>query len=105
MSVEISKNLSQRFFAAIALLPVVIGAIAMGGYWFTAFLALGGILMMQEWLNMTKVPDLPIRIACFCFALTAVFFAHMVTGVPGMTIILLAIGGTTVTGCCIPAAL
>jgi phosphatidate cytidylyltransferase len=53
MPLGLSKNLFQRIVSAILLLPPVLGALWAGGWWFSAFLALGGVLMAREWVQLT----------------------------------------------------
>ncbi len=54
MPLGISKNLMERIVSAVLLLPPVLGAVYMGGWWFAAFLMLGGILMATEWVKLTE---------------------------------------------------
>ena len=53
MPLGISKNLSQRIISAVSLLPLVLGAVYMGGWWFASLLILGGVLMASEWVKLT----------------------------------------------------
>lgn len=53
MPLGLSDNLFQRVVSALLLLPPVLGAVYMGGYWFAALLTLGGALMMLEWCSLT----------------------------------------------------
>ncbi|MEX0300013.1 MAG: phosphatidate cytidylyltransferase, partial [Kordiimonas sp.] len=50
----ISRNLIERIVSAVLLLPPVLGAVYMGGWWFAALLMLGGILMATEWVKLTS---------------------------------------------------
>lgn len=53
MTKAFSKNLLQRVISALTLLPLVLGALWLGGWWWTAFLLLGGVLMAREWVALT----------------------------------------------------
>lgn len=53
MPLGLSKNLFQRIVSAVLLLPFVLGPLWAGGWWFIAFLALGGVLMAREWVKLT----------------------------------------------------
>ncbi|PCI64456.1 MAG: phosphatidate cytidylyltransferase [Kordiimonadales bacterium] len=53
MPLGLSKNLFQRVVSALTLLPIVLGAVYLGGWYFIAFLALGGVLMATEWSTLT----------------------------------------------------
>lgn len=57
MPLGLSDNLFQRIVSALTLLPVVLGLIYLGGWWFFALLGLGGILMVREWCTLTHAPD------------------------------------------------
>lgn len=54
MPLGISKNLFQRIVSAVLLLPPVLGALWAGGWYFSAFLMLGGVLMAREWTALTS---------------------------------------------------
>lgn len=56
MPLGLSDNLFQRIVSALTLLPVVLGLIYLGGWWFFALLSLGGILMVREWCILTHAP-------------------------------------------------
>lgn len=53
MPFGLSPNLWNRIWAALALLPVVLGAIVYGSYFYALLLAVGGILMAYEWQMVT----------------------------------------------------
>ena len=55
MPLGLSQNLFQRVISALTLLPVVLGSIYLGGWYFYALLALGGLLMFSEWCALTDV--------------------------------------------------
>ncbi len=54
MPLGLSDNLFQRIVSALTLLPVVLGLIYLGGWWFFALLGLGGTLMVREWCILTN---------------------------------------------------
>lgn len=49
MPLGLSDNLFKRVVSALSLLPIVLGLIYLGGWYFFALLAAGGILMLWEW--------------------------------------------------------
>lgn len=53
MPLGLSDNLFKRIVSAVSLLPPVLFVLWAGGWWFTAFLALGGALMALEWASLT----------------------------------------------------
>ncbi|MCK0071016.1 phosphatidate cytidylyltransferase [Kordiimonas laminariae] len=53
MPLGLSDNLFKRVVSAVSLLPIVLGVIYLGGWWFYGFLVLGGVLMSLEWNKMT----------------------------------------------------
>ncbi len=55
MAFGLSENLFKRVVSAVALLPVVLGLVYMGGWWFFVLLAIGGALMIAEWCDLTGV--------------------------------------------------
>ncbi len=55
MPLGLSDNLFKRIVSALALLPVVLGLVYLGGWWFFALLAVGGWLMLKEWCALTGV--------------------------------------------------
>ncbi len=61
MPLGLSENLSQRIVSALSLLPVVLGLIYLGGWWFFALLVVGASLMYREWCELTEVPRSPLR--------------------------------------------
>jgi phosphatidate cytidylyltransferase len=61
MPFRLSDNLVKRIVSALSLLPIVLGLIYLGGWWFYALLALGGALMILEWLSMMAVQSFIIR--------------------------------------------
>ncbi len=54
MPLGLSQNLFQRIVSALTLLPIVLGSIYLGGWYFYALLALGGVLMLLEWWELTN---------------------------------------------------
>lgn len=52
MAFGLSENLFRRVVSALTLLPIVLGLVYLGGWWFVAFVALGGLLMTTEWNQM-----------------------------------------------------
>lgn len=54
MPLGLSQNLFQRVVSALTLLPIVLGSIYLGGWYFYALLALGGVLMLWEWWTLTE---------------------------------------------------
>ncbi len=54
MPLGLSENLFKRVVSALSLLPIVLGLIYAGGWWFYGFLVLGGTLMALEWNKMTS---------------------------------------------------
>ncbi|MBO6503687.1 MAG: phosphatidate cytidylyltransferase [Kordiimonadaceae bacterium] len=57
MPLGLSDNLFKRVVSALTLLPVVLGLIYLGGWYFFALLASGGFLMLREWFTLTDVSD------------------------------------------------
>lgn len=55
MPLGLSDNLFRRIVSALSLLPVVLGVIYLGGWWFAAFLALGAVLMIVEWGQLVDI--------------------------------------------------
>ncbi len=55
MPLGLSDNLFKRIVSALSLLPVVLGLIYLGSWWFFALLAVGGWLMFEEWCSLTSV--------------------------------------------------
>lgn len=55
MPLGLSSNLFNRIVSALTLLPVVLGLVYMGGWWFFGLLAVGGLLMFKEWCALTGV--------------------------------------------------
>ncbi|WP_417463614.1 phosphatidate cytidylyltransferase [Kordiimonas sp.] len=53
MPLGLSDNLFQRIVSALLLLPPVLWVTYEGGFWFSGLLALGGVLMMLEWCQLT----------------------------------------------------
>jgi len=54
MPLGLSDNLFKRIVSALTLLPLVLGLVYMGGWWFFALLAVGGLLMFKEWCQLTN---------------------------------------------------
>ena len=54
MPLGLSQNLFQRIVSALTLLPIVLGSIYLGGWYFYALLGLGGVLMLMEWWELTN---------------------------------------------------
>ena len=78
MPLGLSDNLFKRVVSALALLPVVLGLVYMGGWWFFSLLAVGGWLMITEWCQLTGVIEKKGRIwsafaALFCPAFVTYF--------------------------------
>jgi len=73
MPLGLSDNLFKRIVSALALLPVVLGFIYLGGWWFFGLLAVGGWLMFKEWCALTgvKTQSVVIRQGIFIIGLTA----------------------------------
>lgn len=70
MPLGLSENLFKRVVSAVSLLPVVLGLIYLGGWWFYGFLVLGGVLMALEWNKMTDNSSLLSN--CFVIAVTVI---------------------------------
>jgi len=51
------SGVTVRIISAVVLIPPVVAIIWFGGLLYTALLAVGGSLMMLEWLKLTKVED------------------------------------------------
>lgn len=49
-----NAQLLTRLISAVALLPVVLGALWFGGMWFAVLLTVAGALMVYEWHDMVK---------------------------------------------------
>lgn len=62
MPLGLSENLFQRIVSALSLLPVVLGLIYLGGWWFFALLIVGAWFMYREWCELTNVLQSPLRI-------------------------------------------
>lgn len=96
MPLGLSDNLFKRVVSALTLLPVVLGLIYLGGWYFFILLAVGGILMLREWFALTNVTG-PSRILPF-FA--AISLAALVTAIPSgihsktITILMIVMAGT-----------
>lgn len=74
MPLGLSDNLFQRIVSALTLLPVVLGLIYLGGWWFFALLALGGFLMVREWCALTHASmSYPLYVALAVALLPAAF--------------------------------
>ncbi len=73
MPLGLSDNLFKRIVSALALLPVVLGFIYLGGWWFYGLLAVGGWLMFREWCTLTgvKSPSVVFTGSAFIIGLTA----------------------------------
>lgn len=58
MPIGLSDNLFKRIVSALTLLPIVLGLVYMGGWWFFALLVCGGLLMFWEWCELTGVSNI-----------------------------------------------
>ncbi|WP_262695110.1 phosphatidate cytidylyltransferase [Kordiimonas aquimaris] len=65
MPLGLSDNLFKRIISALALLPVVLGAIYLGDWWFYTLLVIGGYMMTTEWHMMLKNNQKPYIIGSF----------------------------------------
>ena len=84
MPLGLSDNLFKRLIAAIALIPPVVAIIVVGGWWFTGLLIAGGIVMILEWCDMTKVPQRLIKGSAIAFILAIVSYGSEVAGIRGV---------------------
>ena len=97
MPLGISKNLFQRIVSAVLLLPPVLGALWAGGWWFTGFLILGGILMSREWASLTLGENKVFSIALSALVVLLLVAAQLKGGENKITIaelLVFAIVGT-----------
>lgn len=62
MALGLSENLFRRVASALTLLPIVLGLVYLGGWWFFAFVALGGLLMTTEWNQMVGCASTKVHI-------------------------------------------
>lgn len=76
MPLGLSDNLFKRIASALTLLPIVLGLVYVGGWWFFALLAIGGWIMMAEWHHLTGVTGKKTLIAS---TLTALLFPALIT--------------------------
>lgn len=80
MPLGLSDNLFQRIVSALTLLPVVLGLIYLGGWWFFALLGLGGVLMVREWCILTNASGgYPYYLALIVALLPAVVITANIT--------------------------
>lgn len=82
MPIGLSDNLVKRIISALSLLPVVLGPIYLGGWWFYALLALGGALMVLEWLSMMTVHSKKTRVVSVVLVLASPMPFHLVSSAP-----------------------
>ena len=58
-----TRDLAQRIFGALLLLPPVLAALWFSGVWYDALLLVGGVLMVLEWCNLTDQRKLAVKAA------------------------------------------
>ena len=95
MPLGLSDNLFKRVVSALSLLPVVLGLIYLGGWYFFGLLAVGAVLMLREWYALTHV-ETP---ATFTPYVVSILLAGFVTAMPQafsaivITIVVLGLAG------------
>jgi phosphatidate cytidylyltransferase len=97
MPLGLSDNLFQRIVSALLLLPPVLGAVYMGGYWFTALLALGGALMMLEWCGLTGGQRIEAKVGSVLLLLAMLVALHLNLA-PGILMLFGALAAFVVLG-------
>lgn len=70
-----NAHLLTRLISALALLPVVLGAVGFGGLYFTLLLLLAGGFMIYEWYDMVKV--CPSKFSLLIWLLTGVIYISL----------------------------
>ncbi len=96
MPLGLSDNLFKRVVSALTLLPVVLGLIYLGGWYFYILLAAGGVLMLREWFALTEVNGM----ARIIPAVAALALSALVTAVPSgmsgatVSILMIVMAGT-----------
>jgi len=91
-----SSNLFQRIVSALLLLPPVLGAVWAGGWWFAAFLILGGVLMATEWAKLTTAESQGFGIVLALFVVGLVVWSEL-TG-PAVEMLIAILLSTSVFG-------
>lgn len=96
MPLGLSDNLFKRVVSALTLLPVVLGLIYLGGWYFYALLAAGGILMLREWFSLTGVGDASRYLPYFAALSLSALVTAVPTGISGAStsIIMILMAGT-----------
>lgn len=87
MPLGLSDNLFKRVVSALSLLPIVLGLIYLGGWYFFGLLAVGAVLMLREWYALTHVETpatltpyvVIIMLAGFVTAMPQAFSAVIIT--------------------------
>jgi len=94
MPLGLSDNLFKRIVSALSLLPVVLGLVYLGGWWFFSLLVIGGLLMFWEWCDLTGVSNTFEKLlfgsgVLILTSVAAYYFTHYPTDI--ITIVLLGL--------------
>lgn len=91
MPLGLSDNLFKRVVSALSLLPIVLGLIYLGGWFFFALLVLGGVLMLWEWHALLDIEFKGAK--AITTIITTLIPAAILTAVPlpgtGVTVLIL----------------
>lgn len=89
MALSLTKNLKQRVFGALLLLPPVLAIIYLGDLWFTGLLMVGGAFMVFEWHRMTRVAPLMIKLSSLSFVAAACLFGFLISPTTPIAMVIL----------------
>ncbi|MBV1900972.1 MAG: phosphatidate cytidylyltransferase [Kordiimonadaceae bacterium] len=83
MPLGVSKNLFQRFVSAVSLLPLVLGTVYLGDWWFVGLLVFGGALMATEWVKLTVTNTIAVGVGLAAAVSALVIWAEYTTANAG----------------------